>query len=1099
MLSKKVAMKRFVCLGMAALCCALICCPLICCACSAQAEVRRGGKGKVQAGLCVAAMDESGHAIALAQVEIVGDGSAAQAQTRSNGECARFELQPGRYSVTVTAAGYSANSEKNILVRKNVLTPVVVPLVANERVALLAGVEAEHLAGQELPVESRDVEGYLPLTATVNLVPDVGRNPEQDTGEWLSVRGLAQTTGGLQLDGMNYSRALDGNGRGSGQAAAGALGFSSEAVREFAWNGGSYSARSGAMPGAVVNALQRRSVLDAGPVHGKLFLFARSNVLDAMNPYSLATSYNATTETVSESVVKPEDLRLQWGAAMEGELRHGRADWSLVYDQMYRNFPLVSAPSSATFFSLTTSQVAVLANRGVTAQQTAKAMQYLAGETGESPREQKQWNVMPRLGWQWGERERFSVEGNVLRTNGPASGMGSPVVSRAADSIGTSTLGIESGAMRWVHFVTENAANEFRGAYSHELVQEFAAVNAGPQVTMGVGGLTLGTASYLPRSAYPEEFAMQLADTLTWVHGKHTVSAGGEWTRSEEKINQLRYSNGAYSYNSIVDWISDFTYNHQTYMSGTAAADGVCNGSGGPAPPGTTTHYECFSRYTQGFGAQRLEFDTRDMAGYAEDAWKVHPRLSVTAGVRYEYEQLPSPQLPNATLDAAFVGSGSTSVYAETRNNAGPRVGVAWDAFGRGRGTVRAGYGVFFGRVLDNTLETALQNTGLPTCDGSTAEHCQLGVSATVIDTLGGYPNIFPNYAATAGIAPSKYNRSVLMGAHFHTPVIQQGELNVEHELGRWMTLSGTYLVSLSRELPNMVDVNIAAAPSTGTFVLQGAPPNGAKGTYSGENFVVPYYQTRVNSNYGPVSALVSNINGYYDAMVVEATRQLRHGIGFDAHWTWSKAVDYGQTVGGLGVATGASNDNQFDPYAIGYDRGLSSFNVPHKLVVAIDAEPRWRVEGHRVRNLVNGWQWTPLLVEQSGYAYSYNVYGGTSLSGGHQSMNRSGGAEYLPTVGRNTLRLPDTYNLNLRLTRHFEVREKMRVDLMAESYNLLNHQNQTGMVTTAYAAQTVSNGQVPLVFQDSTQTSTPFGQYIASATGRYAERQIELAVRLHF
>jgi Carboxypeptidase regulatory-like domain len=57
-------------------------------------------------------MDESGHTIALAQVEIVGDGSAAQAQTRSNGECARLELQPGRYSVTVTAAGYSANSEK---------------------------------------------------------------------------------------------------------------------------------------------------------------------------------------------------------------------------------------------------------------------------------------------------------------------------------------------------------------------------------------------------------------------------------------------------------------------------------------------------------------------------------------------------------------------------------------------------------------------------------------------------------------------------------------------------------------------------------------------------------------------------------------------------------------------------------------------------------------------------------------------------------------------------------------------------------------------------------------------------------------------------
>jgi hypothetical protein len=1093
-------------------------------------------RAQVAAGISVQVKDAADAVIADAEVTLLGAGgqSVAGEQCDAEGRVALLGIAPGKYSLRVVAAGFDTATVDVVVEGRNATAVTVVLLTSDaSHAAMLERIDssvsgAGILSSAELPVESRDQLGFAELLPTANIVPDVGRDPEQDVQERVSFRGLSQTTNSSQLDGMSNNQAFTGVARGEPHTAAG---FSSEAVQDFAVNAADYSARFGGVPGAVVNAVSRRGESFAGlnsaarlgmkagrgaafsheakAIHGTTFLFLRDNIFDAANPYSLASTYNSTTGKVMTSEVRPEDVRVRWGGTAGGTLYGGKADWFLAYDQQYRDFPMVSAPSSPTFLSLTTSQIDVLAGRGVTSSQVSSALEYLAGKTGVSPRTSNQVNFFPRVDWQLGERDRFTAEYSGLRMNGPATGMTSPVVARATDSIGSSTLGVEEVPLHWVHFLTENIGNEFAVQYAHELGEEYAPGNASPmpQVSMGVGGMVLGTPSFLPKAAYPDERTAEMTDTVTWVHGKHTVTAGAEWTRTEERIDWLRYSNGAYSYNNIVDWISDYTYNNYTYNHG-GAVDGVCIV---PKGAGVELHYECFDRYTQAFGAQTLGFHTTDWAAFVEENWKLGRRLTVNAGLRYEYEQLPAPQLPNPALDAAFAGIGSTSVYPEDKNNFGPRVGLAWDPFGKGRGVVRVGYGVYFGRVLNSTLEAVLQNSGITTaqntgaleCNGSTGEQCRVSLNASTTTTLGGYANTFANYAATAGIAPSQYTRSVLMGDRFRVPMIQQGELNVEREFPRLATVSLTYMASVSRQLPNMVDANIAAAPSTGTFFLEGAAPNAQLGAYNGETFAVPEYQVRANPNYGPVSEIVSNINGYYNAVMMEATRRLQHGVAIDARWTWSKAIDFGQTAGGLGTSASAINDNQFDPYQVRYDRGLSDFNLPHKVAVAMIAEPRWHVRGKRLRSGVNGWEWIPLVTEQSGFPYSYNIYGGTSLSGGHDSINRSGGAQYLPTVGRNTLRLPDTYNFNLRLSRNFVLRNHLRVEAMVESYNLLNHQNHAGLVTTAYAAlpvdQSVIPGETELQFQDATQSSTPFGQYIASATGRYAERQMQFAVRLHF
>ena len=88
----------------------------------------------------------------------------------------------------------------------------------------------------------------------------------------------------------------------------------------------------------------------------------------------------------------------------------------------------------------------------------------------------------------------------------------------------------------------------------------------------------------------------------------------------------------------------------------------------------------------------------------------------------------------------------------------------------------------------------------------------------------------------------------------------------------------------------------------------------------------------------------------------------------------------------------------------------------------------------------------SPIFTERSGRPYSYDIFGGTRLSGGHESINGAGGAVYLPTVGRDTLRLPDTFNVDLRVSRVVAVGERVRVRGSVEVFNVTNHVNYSGV-----------------------------------------------------
>ncbi len=327
--------------------------------------------------------------------------------------------------------------------------------------------------------------------------------------------------------------------------------------------------------------------------------------------------------------------------------------------------------------------------------------------------------------------------------------------------------------------------------------------------------------------------------------------------------------------------------------------------------------------------------------------------------------------------------------------------------------------------------------------------------------------------------------------------MVQQGSFTIEREIHAGIVASATYLMNLDRQLPNSVDLNIAPATATKTFQLQGG--TGPVGVQDTETFVLPFYSQRINTSFGPVTAITSNADATYNALVLEARRRLRSGLEFRASWTWSKAIDFGQ-----GGATPRTNA-QLDPFNIRYDRGLSDLNLPHKILATAIWQPTLRTETHWLRIAANGWIISPLFTESSGRPYSLNIFGGTRLTGGHESINGAGGAVYLPTVGRNTLRLPDTARIDLRLIRAIPLTEKIRLRATAEAFNLTNRVNYSAIMQRAFLVGTETNGITPLIFQNAATIAAeglnvqPFGTYTAASTGQSPERQIQLGLRLEF
>lgn len=951
-----------------------------------------------------------------------------------------------------------------------------------------------------------------------------GAAAESAPAEGLSYDGLPATQNAQVVDGLTAMQNFRSGPRGSAQGGpSSGASFAEGAVRSLRVLPRTFSAQYGAAAGGVVAVVSRAG---ADRMHGSAFVLERESAWAAGNPFSVVTHYS--NGAVTSAPAKPSGSMLNFGGAVGFPLWHAakasggarsRASAFVSVDAQLRDDHVISTPALASFYALTPTHTALLANRGVSAGAVNAALNFLDSLSGTTAR--RAYRVMPfmRVDFAPSGRDQATVAyiGHRFRSPaGAALGQASDaVVSRGTGSLGDSAIGIDAFTARWLHVFGARAANDARFQFARDLeyetphaplAQEPATGPGGfaPQVSIGPNGFAYGTPAGLGRFAYPDEQRVEVADAFELRAGLHLLRVGGSWSRVDDRLDTLTNGEGSFSYNSgttgghaggLVDWITDFTFNANAYPNG------------GCPSIYAAIHVFCFHSFTQSFGPTQTEFVTHELAGFAEDSFRVRDDLVVTVGARYEYVLLPVPQRQNVVLDAAIAGlggriGGATAKFPEDRNNVGPRVAATWAPRWRGRRepllTAHVGYGAFFGRVPGATVAAALNDTALPTSfthiriTPQTITNCP---QVTTGNQGFGYPC---DYTSAPPAAVTQTTYAMVFARSFRAAAIQRATLSVERSFGKRAFVRAGYVTAMATQLPTSVDLNIAPSATVETFLLQGG--DGRAGVRSGETFVVPMYGSRVVPQYGPVTAIVSNANATYHAATVEA--EWRAGA-FEVRggYTFSRAIDYGPQQGARpGV------NSQFDPFRDGYDKGLSSLQFPQRFTSSL-IYTTVKKKNDALGRVLADWRVSAIATASSGAPYSYAIYGGSYLSGGLDTINGSGGATYLPTVGRNTLRLPPRGKVDARLARSFRVRDRWRLEAFAQVFNVLNTRNLSRVETRAFLVGTpaTTGAPTPLVYQNAATVAaeglnTPaFGTPLSSTSGLSRERQVEMGMHLTF
>ena len=1020
-----------------------------------------------------------------------------QGTTAQDGTFLVPHLPPGPYILTVVPRNADPIA----------LPPITIPL--GEALNLQAILRPRGTASSVLLSEPAEADP----TAPDSIAPDL------DADTLTSAHGLPTLQNASLLDGLSATQAFNAVPAGSGadpapdpeadsdsadlttgpahglargRHAGVAYLFSQSSIREFRIFPQNSAADAGNSAGAVLTRVSRGG---SAKFHGQATFVLRSETFAATNALSLATRYNAGA--ITTLATKPHDLRETYTASLSGPIpRVPQLFAFYTFDAQRRGFPAISSPTNPAFYSLTNIQTALLATRGVTQTQTRNALTYLDSLTGPTDRRQDQTIHFVRLDYDHFAHHQLGLQLNRVRWSSPAGLIDAPVVARGRASLGNTQGSVDSLLARWTWQPRPSLLNQLRLQYLRDLQYESpqtplpqeAAIGPGglaPEVVIGPNGLLFGTPATLSQQAYPDERRFQLADTATYTHGHQTFELGIDFSAIDDRTATLSNAAGAFRFDStrtsanaggLVDFITDATYKAQ------AVPNSAC-----PSLH-ATPHLFCFTSFTQSFGQQRISFPTQQYAAFFQHTSRPAPWLTLHAGVRYEYLLLPIPQSPNPALDALFGTRGATSIFPEDRNNLGPRLGVDLEPFGAGRGTLRVGYGAFFGRLPGATIRSALADTALPTSTTSlriTPTSAELPCPQSPANPFG-YVCSFLSRPPT--VLSSTYS-AVVFDRHFRLPVVQQGTLTLERTLTHAITLSATYLLDLDRQLPASTDLNIQPSTVTATYQTQADAASGIRS----QRFVLPLYTARVSPSFGPVTDIVSNGNGTYNALSVAASAHTGTVL-LRVSYTWSKALDFGPDQSAIPRTL-----SQLDPFTNGYDKGLSALNYPQLLHLSASWSPR---SPHAI---LNHWTLAPLVLAHSGRPYSYQLYGGTRLPGGHLSLNGAGGALYLPTVGRNTLRLPYALTSDLRLARTFSLPRETHLRLSAEAFNLTNRVNLSSVEERAFLVGTPTAGVTPLVFQDASAlaseglTTQPFGTPTASSTNLSRERQIQLSLHLEF
>jgi hypothetical protein len=1105
------------------------------------------------------------------------------------------EVPPGLYTVRVNAPGFAPWRATNVAVEVGRITELTVKLELSiaprgkpTDSILPSDDSSPSVSGNVDPQQLDGLPSSSGLWSRLAAMSS-GAVPDASGENALSFRGLSPLMNSITLDGAENDLAFHARERG-----AGGNGYATTqlAVSEFQMNVSNFSAEYGRAAGAEINSVTKSG---GNRLHGQVVFYDRDAALGSTNAFSkvLQVEPAGTTTTAGGQPVvyldgkpvtyvdvpyKAPDQRLQWGASAGGPIRRDKLFWFFAYDQHRRDFPGIAranepdvffAPPGAQVLTTLGARIASSANPIVsTCRGTVSAgsesglascaygavLNQLSGLLGSVPRSSHQLIAFPKVEWRVNNRLHLVGQYNRMRRTTENGVLYGATETDGVGSFGNSATSVDAAIGRLEYFATPNLLNDARYQYSRETLSQTASASTdsekqfannsyglAPEISIDrSAGFSFGTLKNLNKQEYPQETRQQFVDVITWIHHRHAIKLGYDYNHVTDAISGLPNQNGAYSYANLLNFMSD--------LLASNSCDGTTTGLG---------KYPCYSHFTQAVGPSIWQFSTEDYAVFAADEWQIGRRLTLSLGVRYEFENLPDTNKLVANPDIP-----RTAYLPRDRNNYGPRGGLAWDIFGSGKTILRAGYGIYYGRIPNATVYSALTSTGSPR-SARTYYYRPLDAGALP------FPHVFAS-DETPYVSPTATGQSdagpaaVYFDKRFQNPQVDEAELSLQQEFWRRTALMVGYQGSYAHELPQFIDSNIDLSATASLFysvIDPGSPVNLGplkKSSTQVQGFANPYYTInrfyyqRLNPAYGPITDIVSETNATYHAAVIRLTHRTARGLNINAGYTYSHAIDDNQNE-----STFADRNDIYDPSDPRLEHGTSNFDVRQRVSGGIVAHEPWRFRVLTGR-MLNGFtlattgEWRtglPYTMRTDGSVptpscsyYHWLAAGGPNgganclkavdqpygvitdeyvpIAGLGASLNGAGGEDLLAPVGRNTYRYPSVINLDVRFAKSTRLTERVSVELIGEAFNVMNHQNATSIQTVGYrvtndpahanmgtlsyesgtattATTSASGGTVEETVPSATAA---FGGITnANSSAFYHQRQIQVGIKLIF
>jgi len=985
--------------------------------------------------------DPQGKPLSGVQVQITNQDTNVSVQRTTNdaGLYVAVGLKPGRYRVSVTNEGFrkvdltdlvlnvqdvlSRNFQLQLGPVSTSITVVAEENKINTTDATVSTVVDRQFA-DNLPMNGRSFQTLIQLTPGVNVVP----SNAADEGQF-SVNGQRATSNYWMVDGVSANIGVNagnfgGNGFGGTLGAFSAQGgtnslVSVDAMQEFRIQTSTYAPEFGRTPGGQISIVTRSGT---NQFQGSAFDYFRNDALDASDWF---VNYN--------HLLKPKERQNDFGSTFSGPVVRDRTFFFFSYEGLRLRLPRVG---QSTVPDLNARQTAIPALQPfLNAYPLPNGADNVATGAAQFNASYADSSVLDAYSLRLDHElsDRIAIFGRYNYSPSESVERGVAAAALSLNTLTSSRIATQTATLGATWALTPTIVNDLRFNQSR--------VNASSARSLDNFGGAVPLSSLPLPSPYTDQNAAFRLQVLGLIQGGlFSGENGGNLQRQINIVDGLSFTRGSHDFKLGVDF---------RQLSPRSA----------PLPYVQSALFRTVDAARMGTllissvsaqSAATLRF--RNVGVYAQDTWRIVPRVTATYGLRWDLDVVPKsihgPDIVAVTgydlndLSKLAIAPAGTAPFRTSYSNAAPRFGLAYQLReDPDRATVlRGGLGVFYD-LLSSQVGASVVGINPP-----------FGVSKTFV--AGTFPLDATRSAAPAVPSAGALTQVYAFNPNLKSPYTLQWNIALEQALGRQQTVSVSYVGAAGRRLLQ-----------TSVFILPASNPNITVGTF-----------------------LDNTASSNYNALQVQFQRRMSHGLQILGSYTWAHSLDNGSAASSALASNAGSPGSNATA-----NRGPSDFDIRHTLSAGVTYDIPVPKLSAFTDAILQGWSIDSAILARSGAPvdvrdlsfFTFNagiaadirpdlvpgqplyLYGSNCASV-MQALGYLAPGQRCPgdkafnpnafqdppidpntkkplrqgNVPRNFLRGFGAFQWDLALHRQFAIRESVKLQFRGEVFNVLNHTN---------------------------------------------------------